>query len=154
MLNPMVAIVAIVILSGLIITTFIVQTARTKRAPLGRVLDLYREVKYNENVARRFGYRGKVRRFRTEAWMRHKWDVDFLAEELRTQMAQAYEDIARLNEIIDASIERHQESHLNTVNTAPVQERLRPLLSQLDMWIKTNLNNPDFAPKRPRFLWW
>ena len=146
------AIIGIVVVGGLIVTTFVVQTVRTARSPMGRVLGLFREVKHNEGLARKFGYR-KVAPFRTEAWLRHKRDVDFLPEDLLALMTAAYEELFRLNETIAASVERHQESHLNTVNTAPVQEQLGQIKRQLDLWSIKNINNPDYAPKRPRFLW-
>jgi hypothetical protein len=153
-IHSTIAIIAIVVAAGLIIATFIVLTVRTSRSPLGRVLSLYQEAKRDEALARRFGYRGRVRPFRTEVWLRHKRDVDFLPEGLRATMNATYEDLARLNEDIGASIERHQESHLNTVNTGPVQARLNDIRQQLDDWAKRNMNNPAYAPKRPKFLWW
>jgi hypothetical protein len=148
-----VAVIGIVIVGGLIITTFIVQTVRTARSALGRVLSLFREVKHNENLARKFGYRGRVAPFRTEAWLRHKGTVDFLPEDLRQLMATTYEQLYHLNDTIAGSVEHMQESHLNTVNTAPVQEQLGQIKRQLDAWIIKNMNNPEYAPKRPKFLW-
>ncbi len=130
-----------------------VQTVRTARSAVGRVLSLFREAKHNEGLARKFGYRGRVLPFKTEAWLRHKRDVDFLPADLLEQMNTTYEEIFRLNETIAASVERHQESHLNTVNTAPVQEQLGLIKRQLDRWTVKNINNPEYAPKRPRFLW-
>ena len=147
------AVIGIVVVGGLVVTTFIVQTVRTARSALGRVLALFREVKHNETLARKFGYRGRVAPFRTEAWLRHKGSVDFLGEDLRQRMTAAYEQLFRLNETIAGSVEHMQESHLNTVNTAPVQEQLGQIKRELDLWITRNVNNPEYAPKRPRFLW-
>jgi hypothetical protein len=154
LISTTVAVIGIIIAGGLIIATFVIQTVRTGRAPIGRALALHREVKYDENLARRFGYRGRFKPFRTEAWLRRKQDVDFLPQDLRDLMTRTYEDIARLNETIAASVEHYQESHLNTVNTDPVQEPLHTMRIELDRWIKANLNNPNFSPRRPRFLWW
>ena len=153
LLSDTVLIILIIIISGLIIARFVVQTVRTSRAPLGRVLSLYREAKFNEGLARKFGYRGRVQRFRTERWQRHKRDVDFLPEDLRNELTAAYEKLYRLNETIDAAAGQ-QESHLNTVNTSPVYESLKDIRRRLDDWIKRNLTNPLYAPRRPRFLWW
>jgi hypothetical protein len=154
LINTTVAIIGIVIASGLIVATFVVQTVRTGKAPIGRVLALFREAKFDEGLARKFGYRGRVASFRTEAWLRHKRDVDFLPEDLKALMNTTYEELARLNETIAASVEHFQESHLNTVNTAPVQEHLGIIRRQLDLWIIKNIHNPAYAPKRPKYLWW
>jgi hypothetical protein len=154
LINTTVAIIGIVIAGGLIIATFIVQTVRTARSAVGRVLALFREVKHNENLARKFGYRGRVVPFKTEAWLRQKRDVEFLPGDLLTLMTATYEELFRLNETIAGSVEHMQESHLNTVNTAPVQEQLGRIKRELDLWITRNINNPNYAPKRPRFLWW
>ena len=153
-LNTTIAVIGIIIAAGLIIATFIIQTVRTGRAPIGKALSLYREVKHNEGLARKFGYQGRVKPFRNEVWLRLKQDIEFLPQDLRTLMGTAYEEVARLNETIEGSIEHLQESHLSTVNTAPVQEKFQRIRRDLDGWIKMNLTNPNYAPKRPKFLWW
>ena len=151
--RTLLAVIGIVIAGGLIITTFIVQTVRTARSPVGKALALFREVKHNEHLARKFGYRGRVTPFKMETWLRCKRDIAFLPEDLQGLLNEAYEELARLNEAIGASVERHQESHLNTVNTAPIREDLGTIRQLLDVWTARNLNNPDYAPRRPRFLW-
>lgn len=148
------AVIGIIVAAGLIIATFIIQTVRTGRAPIGKALTLYREVKHNESLARKFGYRGRVERFRNAIWLRLKRDLEFLPPDLTTLMASTYEDLVKLNETIDASIEHLRESHVATVNTAPVLEKLQSIRRDLDGWVKMNLTNPNYSPKRPKFLWW
>ncbi|MCJ7605865.1 MAG: hypothetical protein MUO19_07540 [Dehalococcoidales bacterium] len=146
---------AILVIAGIILLfaiNFTVQTVRTRKSPLGKIINLYREVKYNEKLVERFGYRGSKHRFRTNVWLNHKHEIEFLSADLLGLLAQTFEDIVRINETIDASVGGMQESYLTTVNVDPLKAPLQQAREQLDMWIKKNIHNPEFAPKRPRFF--
>lgn len=148
---------SILVIAGIILLfaiNFTVQTVRTRKAPLGKIINLYREVRYNEKLVNRFGYRGTKHRFRTQAWVNHKHEVDFLDDDLRVLLAQTSEDVVRINETIDDSVGQRQESYLTTVNVDPLKAPLTQARQQLDMWIKKNIHNPEYAPRRPHWYGW
>lgn len=150
--NPTIAYIIIAVIVVLLAASFTVQTIRTNRMPLGKVLKLYREVKFNEKTARHFGYKGRQNRFRTELWLLLKNDLGFLPEEILNLLTRTYDDIFKINDTLDASGEAMQESFFNTVNVDPLQQPLNEAVQRLDMWIKRNLNNPEYAPKKPRWF--
>lgn len=145
-------IIIIAVLVGIIIARYVVITVRMKRSPLGHAIALFREVKHNRNVIRRIGYAQRLTLFMTGVWEVQKNDIKFLPEDLRKRLAALYENIYRINDEVQSSVEGKRESHLMSVNTDSVAEPLQQITRELDDWITRNVNNPDYAPKRLGFF--
>ena len=125
----------------------------TRKSALGKVIALYREVKHNLKTARSLGYQRGMKLFRTGVWEVQKHNLTFLPEDLKTEISALYEELYRINDEIQASVEGKREHFLMSVNTDRVTGPLQSITLKLDQWLAKNADNPQYAPKRPGFWW-
>ena len=136
---------------AIIAVIFSVQSIRMNRSRLGKVLNIYRNVRYNERQVHRFGYKGVRSNFQTRAWDENKYDLDYLPEGLRTDLGGLFEKIHEMNLALGSVIEVRGETALSRVNVDTIKEPLTDIRQRLDQWIKENQSNPEMVPKRPGF---
>lgn len=148
--NPWV-IVLICAAIALIAINFSVQSIRMNRSRLGKVLNIYRNVRYNEKLVSKFGYRGVKAGFQTRAWDENKYDIDYLPEEIRVELDSLFEKIHKLNLEIGSIVEGRGETALTRVDADTIKQPLTDVRQRLDEWIKKNQSNPEVAPRRPGF---
>ena len=151
-MNSTVAIILICVLVAFIAFSFILQTRRLNRSKLGKVMDIYRNIRYNERLVNKFGYKKVSDRFRTAAWDKHKHDIDFLPGETVAELTNLFDDIHKTNEDIASTVEGRGETALYRVNVDALKVPLLSMRKYLDHWIKVNYNNPQVAPRRPGFF--
>lgn len=149
--NP-VAIIAIVAIIAFMAFNFVRQTRRLNRSKLGKVMSIYRNVRFNEKLVKNFGYKGAKARFRTDAWDTYKPEIDFLPADTTNELNDLFDRIHRINNEISMSIEGRGETALYGVNVDALKDPLFNVRKFLDHWIKVNYDNPKVAPKRPGFF--
>ena len=152
-MNNPIAIIAICVIVAFIVFNFIRQTNRLNRSKLGKVMAIYKNVRYNERLLKKFGYKGSAdARFRTDAWDAFKPDIDFLPADRTEELNKLFDQVHRINNEIGSSIENRGETALYGVNVDTLQDPLLNTRKYLDHWIRVNYDNPKVAPKRPGFF--
>ena len=137
--------VAMVLLLGL---SVVLQGFRTKRSPIGKVVGIASSVKNNEELCNSFSENRSVGKFKTSAWDKNKESVDFLPEELRTELSDVFESITELNVTIDTA---RSLGSTGSVSASDVEKLKEPLVSckeKLQEWVYANMNNPEYLPKK------
>ena len=148
--NPWV-IVLICAAIAMIAINFSVQSIRMNRSKMGKVLNIYRNVRHNEKLLSKFGYKGMKTSFQTRAWDENKYDIGYLPEEVRADLDSLFEKIHELNLEIGSIVEGRGETALTRINADTIKQPLTNVRQRLDQWIKKNQTNPEVTPKRPGF---
>lgn len=121
---------------------------REKRAPLGRAVSVFSDLRQNEKLADQFAGHWQVKRFKSESWQKNQNKLDFLPEELRKDLASTFEIVDRFNKDIDAAKQSKSDSYLGGINV----EKLKPALAKsrqaVQDWVRANMYNRAYYPKR------
>jgi hypothetical protein len=129
-----------------------IQAFRTRRAPIGRVVGIASDLRYNRKLCERISAGGDAARFRTGNWERNSQKVDFLPLELREELAKLFEAIGEINSTMDASLMHGSKSYLGSMNIDKVLEMITPSQEKIQEWVMANMNNPAYLPKKHGFL--
>lgn len=137
--------VALVLLLGL---SVVLQGFRTKRSPLGKVVGIASDVRYNEKLCNSFSENRSVGRFKTGSWDKNRGSVDFLPEELMTELSKLFETIAEINVNFDTAKKHGSASYMGAVDVEKLKAPLASCKERLQEWVYANMNNPDYLPKK------
>jgi hypothetical protein len=124
------------------------QVIRTRRAPLGRVVGILSNVKYNENLVENFSFHRSIGRMKASAWQKNKDRVDFLPQELLTLLSRLFGMVEEVNEKIDAAIRYKSDSYMAAVDISKLKAPLAESREKLQEWVYANMHNPEYLPKR------
>jgi hypothetical protein len=139
-------IIIVVLVVGLVLTLGL-QFWRMSRSPMGKVLRITNNIKFNEKLNRDFGY-NSVKKFKTGAWMKNKEALDFLPEELLVELDKLFYQLAEINDRIDSAIKFKSNSYLASIDADQLTEPLIECRDQLQAWITENIHNPEYLPKK------
>jgi hypothetical protein len=141
----------IVVLVLGIALSFGLQFWRMSRSPMGKVLRITSNIKFDEKLSREFGY-SRVRKFKTGAWMKNKEAVGFLPEGLIVEMDKLFYQLAEINDRIDSAMKFRSNSYLASIDADQLTEPLSECRDQLQGWITENIHNPEYLPKKYGFF--
>ncbi len=142
------------VIVGILAASVFLQYFRTRRAPLGRVLQIFHNIRFAEKLCREFGYTRKVKKFRVAGWEKNKEKVLFLPEKLHRDLANLFGILMDMNVKIDTALKYKSDAYLVSVDVNSLEEPLADCKQQLRTWIQDNIHNPDYQPKRISFLRW
>ncbi len=144
----------IVAVTALLAASMGLQVLRTRRAPLGRVLQIFADVRYAEKLCKEFSYSRKVRKFRVSGWEKNKNKVPFLPEELRTELDGLFGTLADINIKIDSAMKFRSDAYLVTIDVNQLEQPLASCKGKLQKWVQANMHNPAYLPKRLSIFRW
>lgn len=129
-----------------------VKSRRTAKTPLGVVAGILSAVRHNESLVENFGFQRSVGKFKTSVWKKNKDKLDFLPEDLRRTLTQVFEMSEDVNERIEAARKFKSDSYLAGIDVSKLKEPIARSKDPLQEWLQTNINNPEYQPKRRRGL--
>jgi len=132
----------------LLIANFFVRKLKFERSPIGRVVTILDEVRKNEKLVENFRSLTKVQTFRTKRWNANRYKIDFVPGEVMKKLQKAYEACDDINRQIQASSKTAGVTYVATIDVSKVKEPVAAAQMDLREWVRENLNNPAFAPKR------
>jgi hypothetical protein len=130
------------------------QVFRTRRAPLGRVLQIFSNIRYAEKLCKEFSYSRQARKFRVNGWEKNKDKVLFLPEELRTELGGFFSKLADINIKIDTAMKFRSDAYLVTIDVNTLEQPLTSGKEKLQKWLQANMHNPAYLPKRLSIFRW
>ena len=139
---------------GMLVLTMILQGWRTNRSPLGKVINIFKDVKHNEKLTGNTVAGNVDSRFRTAAWDRHKESVGFLPEELLSLLGKLFTEMGEINRQIDESTKLGSRGYAGGYNSSRLQTNLADAREKLREWIQANMNNRDYLPKKIGLFKW
>jgi len=142
----------LVLLVALFIGSIFFRKRRGETAPMVIAMGLYRDVDKNQKLVEAFSFRLKIKKFKTKTWQKHKNRVDFLGEELRAALTDAFELAEDFNQQIDAAKKKGSSSYLSTIQVDKLGEPLARCRQGLEKWIQDNWGNRGLYPKRIGFF--
>lgn len=142
------SILVLVGLGLLLIFSAYVKYRRSKNEPLGRVATILIDLNKNIKLIENFTYRSRSGRLRTASWAKNREHVAFLPESLRMKLAQLFPILEEINEKIDAGRQYKSNSYMASIDLTQVKEPLESSKQELVIWLRENLNNPQYQPKR------
>jgi len=147
---------SIIILGALLflmlIVSMVVQGWRTRRSPMGRVVGIASDLRYNRKLCERINGGGPVARFKTGNWDKNRERIEFTPSEVRDELAKLYETIGEVNATIDASQTHGSKSYMGSISIDKMLEMIMPLQEQIQNWVYENMNNPEYLPKKRGLL--
>lgn len=138
----------------LLVLSLVIQAWRTRRSPMGKVVGIVSSVRHNMKLCDNFRYDRSIGRFKTVAWDKHKEAVGFLPEGLRTELSGVFEEIAEINESIDAARKYGSDSYMSAIDVSKLKAPLASCKEKLQAWVYENMNNPKYLPKRRSLFRW
>ena len=136
----------------MLILSMAIQGWRTRRSPMGRVVGIASDLRYNKKLCEKIDSGGDVARFKTGHWDKNSQKVDFVPEELRAELAKLFEAIREINSTVDASTAHGSKSYMGSINIDTLLAMIVPLQEQIQNWVFENMNNPEYLPKKRSFL--
>jgi hypothetical protein len=136
------------ILLGIMAVVFMVQWRKTQRTPIGRVMSIQGNVRSNNRICKRFEKKGVIKRLKMEDWEEQHSNIDFLPEELRKDLAGYFRIVGGVNQQIDAAVSNRLGKQSGYVDISKLQEPQLDIMHRLDKWVYTNLNNPNYMPRK------
>ncbi len=137
--------IAMVMLFGL---SIVVQMWRIRRSPMGKVVGITSDIRYNEKLCKNYREDRGFGRFKTSAWDRHQGAVDFLPEELRKELSKVFALMSELNIGIDTARKHGSEGYVSIGDIEKLKEPLASCGKLLQEWAHANINNPDYLPRK------
>lgn len=141
------AILIIVILVLALVLALGLQFWRVGRSPMGKVVRITNNIKFDEKLSREFGYT-RVRKFKTGAWLKNKEDVSFLPEDLLIDLDELFYQLDETNYRIDSAMKFKSNSYLISIDADRLAEPLKECRDRLQAWITENMNNPEYLPRK------
>ncbi len=141
-------IILVIAMVLLLVLALGLQFWRVSRSPMGKVVRICNNVKFNEKLSRELGYNGRVKKFKTGAWNKHKDAVGFLPEDLLNDLSELFHDTSEINDRIDAAVKFKSDSYLETIGADQLAEPSLECRDNLQAWIRENMGNPDYLPKK------
>ena len=151
MSSTLIFILAILLLLVVAIGT---QLIRARRSPLGRVLNIFTNIRYAEKLIREFSYNQGVHKFRVSGWEKNKDRVRFLPEDLRNDLAKLFGMLSDLNIRIEKAMKFKSDAYLVAVDVKQLEEPMASCKEQLKTWVQANMHNPEYLPKRISIFRW
>ena len=136
----------------MLILSMVIQGWRTRRSPMGRVVGIASDLRYNRKLCEKIDSGGDVARFKTGNWDKHSQRVDFIPEELRAELAKLFDAIREINSTIDASTMHGSKSYMGAMNIDTLLGMIIPCQEKIQQWVYENMNNPEYLPKKRGFL--
>jgi hypothetical protein len=130
------------------------QLFRTRRSLLGKVLNIFANIRHAERLCREFSYSQSIKKFKVSGWEKNKDKVRFLPEELRGDLARLFGILADINIKIDTAMKFKSDAYLVTIDVKKLEEPLATCKEQLKTWLQANLHNPEYLPKRISLFRW
>lgn len=144
----------ILVIVALLVASVGLQILRTRRAPLGRVLQIFANIRYAEKLRKEFSGSRKVRKFRVNGWEKNKRKVLFLPEELRTELDGLFGNLADINIKIDTAMKFRSDAYLVTIDVNKLEQPLASSKGKLQKWLQANMHNPEYMPRRFSIFRW
>ena len=136
----------------MLILSMAIQGWRTRRSPMGRVVGIAADLRYNRKLGEKISGGGPVDRFKTGNWEKNSQRIDFIPGELRDELAKLFEAIGEVNATIDASRMHGSRSYMGSIAIDKLLAMITPLQEQIQNWVYENMNNPEYLPKKRSFL--
>ncbi len=138
---------------GVIIVIFLVanvllRNRKAEKTPLGKVVGIFSEVNKNQKLTESFSFHRQAGKFKTSSWKRNKDKVDFLPSELMQTLSKAFDMSEDVNERINAARKYGSDSYMAGIDVDKLKEPLAKSEQGLKQWLKENMQNPEYTPKR------
>jgi hypothetical protein len=147
-------VIFVLVIIGMLVLTIILQGWRTNRSPMGKVIKIFKDVKYNEKLTESTVAGNAGSRFRTASWDRHKESVGFLPEELLSLLGKLFAEMEEINRQIDESTKLGSRGYAGGFNSSRLQTNLADAREKLREWIQANIYNRDYLPKKIGLFRW
>ena len=134
------------------VLSMLIQGWRTRRSPMGRVVGIAADLRYNRKLCEKIDSGGNVARFKTGNWDKNRLKVEYIPEELRADLAKLFEAINEINGTVDASTMHGSKSYMGAMNIDTLLAMILPCQEKIQEWVYENMNNPEFLPKKRGFM--
>ncbi len=132
----------------LLIVNIYLRKLQTDRAPIGRAVGILQDLNKDQTLMENFASTSQAVKLRTKSWNRNKNKIDFLPQQIRDDLANAFNMIEEINGKINQAIRSKSNSYLAEVNLERVKPAANKAKQELSAWVQENLHNRAYYPKR------
>ena len=95
-----------------------------------------------------FSYSRNIGRLRTGSWEKYREKMTYLPSELHKELTRLFDIVADINMRIDEARRHQSDSYMAAIEIDKLKQPIETCRAQLEEWIMTNMNNPDYLPKK------
>ena len=136
----------------LMAANFFFRKRRGEKTPLGMVVGMLTDIRYNAKLTDTFTFHRGIKKFKTGGWKRGKDKVDFLPQEIMSNLSKVFEMTEDFNLRIDSAKKFGSDSYLAGIDVDKMKSPLAKSDQELTLWLQENMNKPEFAPAKRRGL--
>ena len=132
----------------LIIVNIFFRKRKGEKTPLGIAVTMLADVNRNQKLAETFSFHWRSSKFKTGSWKRNRGKLDFLPLELQETLSKAFGMAEEFNQRIEDAKKYKSDSYTAGINVDKLKEPLAKSRQQLEEWLRENMGNPEYQPKR------
>lgn len=136
----------------LMAVNFYMRKRRGDKTALGMVAGIIGDIRYNAKLTDSFTFHRGIKKFRTGGWKKGKDKVDFLPQEMMSNLSKVFEMTEDFNQRIDSAKKFGSDSYLAGIDVDKMKAPLAKSDEELTLWFQENMNNPEYAPPKRRGL--
>lgn len=121
-----------------LVVNFLFRKQQAQKKKLTVVRSLLSEINYNQNLIEAYSMRWQARKFKTAIWKRNKDKMDYVAPDLFSTLAGAYEITEEFNQEIDTAKKYQSNSYIASIKMDRLREPLTKSKQGLEEWIQLN----------------
>ncbi|MFC1917759.1 hypothetical protein ACFLXH_03800 [Chloroflexota bacterium] len=145
-----------ILMGALIFVLLLVNIYMRKRkndeAPIGRAAGIFIDIDKNLKRMESFSFHWQTGKLNSKNWERNKNRIDFLPEEIRAGLANAFDMVEDINQRIESGRKYKSDSYMAGIDVSKLKMPLEKSKTQLQEWVQENMQNPEYQPKRRRGL--
>ncbi len=121
---------------------------RGERTPVEIVDSLYADVVANQQIIESFNVQWRPKKFKMGSWNRNKARLNFLAQELQTNLTHAFEIAESFNQDMDAAKKYKSSSYLSGISVEKLRGPLDRCRQGIEEWTRENKDQVATAQRR------
>ena len=141
-----------VVIFLLLVFSIYMRIRRTSRSPMWRVVSILRNLNKNEKLVESFSFHHNIERFKMGGWKKYKDQVEFLPQEIRDALAEAFSLIQEINDRIDSAKRYKSNSYMAGIDVSKLKAPVSKGRQLLVAWVQENYQNPEYQTRRRRGL--
>ncbi len=142
----------LVLLIAFFVVAVVFNKRRNNSAPMVVAMNLYRDIDKNQKMINSFSYQAKAKNFRVKNWQKNRTRMDFLNEDLRSDINAGFRMAEEFNQQIDMARKTGSATYPVSIQVDKLKEPLTRAREGLIKWIQDNWGNRAYLPKRIGFF--
>ena len=136
----------------LMVVNFIIRKKKSEGTPLGMVVTILEELRFNDKHTEDFSYHRSFGKFRTSNWNKYKVRLAFIPTNVMMTVSKAMDMCDEVNERISTAKRYGSDSYMAAIDVEKLKKPVEGAKDMLYNWLQENMDDPELQPKRRSML--